>query len=343
LTGPIGLTGATGSTGPTGYTGATGPTGPTGIGATGPTGAIGPIGPAGASGPAGPVPWLSPPVTWTAATNYVVGPPASLVYQGGTTYAATVNHQSGANFATDLAAGKWAAVVSSSGSQVYISDTAPTGAPDNSLWWESDSGLLYVLYNDGDSTQWVIAVPAPDLRAYLQKSGDTMTGALTLAADPAAALQAATKQYADAKVVPHWGQLGVGNKTSTAINTGGNPGLCAMLGYAYSYTPVLSGALLVLFNGQVQVSTTASVDFIACYGTGTPPVNGAAQIGTFVGADGVSADTINANQTRQITLFGVVSVTAGQTYWFDVALGARGTTATTSYMFNGIFSIIELK
>lgn len=39
---------------------------------------------------------------------------------------------------------------------IYVSDTAPPGAPDNSLWWESDTGNLYVRYNDGDSSQWVI-------------------------------------------------------------------------------------------------------------------------------------------------------------------------------------------
>jgi hypothetical protein len=72
--------------------------------------------------------------------------------------------------------------------------------PDNSLWWESDTGVLYVRYNDGDSTQWVIASPMPDPAVYIQKTGDTMTGPLTLAADPTTALQAATKQYSDLKV-----------------------------------------------------------------------------------------------------------------------------------------------
>jgi hypothetical protein len=92
----------------------------------------------------------------------VVGPPASLVYTGGNTYVCTVNHTSGASFATDLGAGKWAPIVSGGGgggSTVYISDTAPVGSPANSLWWNSTNGVLYVYYNDGDSTQWVAAVP----------------------------------------------------------------------------------------------------------------------------------------------------------------------------------------
>ena len=81
--------------------------------------------------------------------------------------------------------------------QVIVSDSPPAGAADNVLWWESDTGLLYFRYNDGTSTQWVIAAPQPDVSAFLQKAGDTMSGPLVLAADPAAPLQAATKQYVD--------------------------------------------------------------------------------------------------------------------------------------------------
>jgi hypothetical protein len=37
---------------------------------------------------------------------------------------------------------------------IYVSDAAPA-APVGSLWWESDTGLLFVRYFDGTSTQWV--------------------------------------------------------------------------------------------------------------------------------------------------------------------------------------------
>jgi hypothetical protein len=52
---------------------------------------------------------------------------------------------------------KWTTTGANSG-YVYVGD-APPGAPDNSLWWESDSGVLYVRYNDGDSSQWVAVTP----------------------------------------------------------------------------------------------------------------------------------------------------------------------------------------
>jgi hypothetical protein len=81
---------------------------------------------------------------------------------------------------------------------VFTSDTPPAGVPDNSLWWESDTGLLFVRYNDGDSTQWVLAMPMPDVSQFVQKVGDTMAGPLTLPGDPTAVLHAAPKQYVDA-------------------------------------------------------------------------------------------------------------------------------------------------
>ena len=95
-------------------------------------------------------------------------------------------------------------------STVSIANSPPVGVPDNTIWWESDTGLLYVKYNDGNSSQWVIACPQPDtslfalktdLGAYLLKTGGTLTGALTLpAAAPTAAAQAANKAYVDAAV-----------------------------------------------------------------------------------------------------------------------------------------------
>ena len=41
---------------------------------------------------------------------------------------------------------------------VIVADDAPTGQPDSRLWWESDTGLMYINYNDGNSSQWVQVV-----------------------------------------------------------------------------------------------------------------------------------------------------------------------------------------
>jgi hypothetical protein len=167
--GPQGIQGNPG--GPTGPAGPQGPAGPEGV--MGPIGPPGPEGPDGPTGPAGPT-----------------GPQGPIGPQGIIAEAPT----DGNLYARKNAL--WANL--GTGSGVLVSDTPPAGALDNSLWWKSDTGLLYLRYNDGNSTQWVIAAPQPDASLFVQKSGDTMGGPLTLAADPASALQAATKQYADA-------------------------------------------------------------------------------------------------------------------------------------------------
>lgn len=43
--------------------------------------------------------------------------------------------------------------------EVYIGSTPPAGVPVESLWWDSELGRLFILYDDGTSTQWVDASP----------------------------------------------------------------------------------------------------------------------------------------------------------------------------------------
>jgi Collagen triple helix repeat (20 copies) len=49
--------------------------------------------------------------------------------------------------------------VGPAGTPILVADTPPMGAPANTLWWSSSKGLLWINYNDGDSVQWVAAVP----------------------------------------------------------------------------------------------------------------------------------------------------------------------------------------
>jgi hypothetical protein len=82
---------------------------------------------------------------------------------------------------------------------LYISDTAPVGAPDNSMWWNSNTGILYVRFHDIDSTAWVqaVALPGGDLSGLVKRAGDTMSGPLALAGNAVSALQAVPKQQLD--------------------------------------------------------------------------------------------------------------------------------------------------
>lgn len=158
---------------------------------------IGPQGPQGTPG-AGGVPGTRGSLFYMGA-----GPPGAISGQAnGDSYLNTTNGD-----VYSLISGTWTlqgnirGPVGPTGPSItYISDTPPAGVPDNTLWWCSLDGQLYLRYNDGTSTQWVQACPMPDVSNFVKKSGDTMTGPLVLPADPTTAMQAATKQYADALV-----------------------------------------------------------------------------------------------------------------------------------------------
>jgi len=69
-----------------------------------------------------------------------------------------------------------------SGAPIVISDTAPASPAVGALWWDSVGGQLYVWFNDGNSSQWVIATNVgPALATYLPLGGGVMTGAVALA------------------------------------------------------------------------------------------------------------------------------------------------------------------
>lgn len=154
LTTGVGPEGPQGPQGEQGIPGPVGPVGPQGdTGLTGPPGPVGPTGPQGPIGPQG------------EQGEGVPGPAGEQGEQG----------EQGIQGVPGL-------------TTVYVSDTPPVGSPDSTLWFESDTGLLYIKFNDGSSTQWVIATPQPDLSTFatktyvdttkVSKAGDTMTGPL---------------------------------------------------------------------------------------------------------------------------------------------------------------------
>ena len=125
-----------------------------------------------------------------------------------------------------------------------IGPTPPADPPDGLLWWDSESGQLYVWYRDVDSAQWVIASPSPDPEQFLLKGGDTMEGVLNLTTDPVTTpQQAATKKYVDDQI---------------AIVTSGIPGAPTPLP-----PPFAAGTSLLFYNasaptGWVKVTAGAN-------------------------------------------------------------------------------------
>lgn len=45
------------------------------------------------------------------------------------------------------------------GASVTVSATAPVSPSNGDMWWNTDNGTLYLYYSDGDSSQWVSAIP----------------------------------------------------------------------------------------------------------------------------------------------------------------------------------------
>ena len=65
------------------------------------------------------------------------------------------------------------------GGGATISDTAPASPSAGDLWWNSANGQMYTYYNDGTSSQWVVANSFTGGSAYLPLTGGALTGAVT--------------------------------------------------------------------------------------------------------------------------------------------------------------------
>ena len=126
--------------------------GPAGADSTvpGPPGATGPAGPNGATGPQGPAGPAGP-----AGADGATVPPATAIplVESGTGAVGTATKYAREDHVHPLGPG------GGGGASVTISVSPPVGPAAGNLWWESDTGNLYIYYNDGTSSQWVLAVP----------------------------------------------------------------------------------------------------------------------------------------------------------------------------------------
>jgi hypothetical protein len=112
----------------------------------------------------------------------------------------------------------------------------------------------------------------------------------------------------------------VTNPTGTASTT------YVMMGMNLQLPPIVaSTALWVTTDGQITNSANnGETDCVVCYGTGAPPVNGAAQVGTIAG----QAARYKATAANDFTPFSLTAliqgVAKGQVYWLDLAVKTVG-------------------
>ncbi len=84
----------------------------------------------------------------------------------------------GAQYARQNAA--WTPVVGGAS----VGDVPPSPALDNQLWWESDTGRMFIRYFDGNSRAWVQVNYTLDANAFLSVKGGTITDNLIIKPAP---------------------------------------------------------------------------------------------------------------------------------------------------------------
>jgi hypothetical protein len=99
--------------------------------------------------------------------------------------------------------------------------SAPPGNVLGPLWWDTNSGQLFIQYNDGTSTQWVSAssVTADQLLAsnlFLPLTGGTVTGPLNYTATGGTTVRSAQDRAAEVVNVKDFGAKGDGVTDDTA-------------------------------------------------------------------------------------------------------------------------------
>jgi len=157
--GPVGPQGSVGSTGPVGPQGPQGVQGAKGdqgivgpVGATGPQGIKGDTGNQGAKGDQGDQGVIGPRgdtgATGPQGIQGEKGDPGSLGADEAPSDGQTYGRKNEA----------WS-LIEASGARVTISDAPPASPKVGDMWFEADSGFMFVFYNDGTSSQWVVSTP----------------------------------------------------------------------------------------------------------------------------------------------------------------------------------------
>ncbi|WP_163150871.1 hypothetical protein [Bradyrhizobium uaiense] len=216
----------------------------------------------GDKGDTGPVPWSNT-TTWATATNYVVGPPASVVVHplNKNIYLCIVPHLSGA-FATDLAAGKWlligqSATEATSGTALAIGVGSKVFSAVTGFSYQN--GVRLRASSNGSPTNWMEGVCLYDPAAQIiTMTVDRTAGAGTFAdwnfnrvGQPGAGDLSSVNNLSD-----------VSNKPA-AIKNLGVPGVIRGYWYGLGMSTPGSSPLLTVAAGVATDSTASDMIVLA--------------------------------------------------------------------------------
>lgn len=70
--------------------------------------------------------------------------------------------------------------IAAAAASISIGDNPPGSPAAGNLWWDSDEGVLYIYYNDGNSSQWVPATALPSSVLGISGVPPPLTGAYSL-------------------------------------------------------------------------------------------------------------------------------------------------------------------
>jgi hypothetical protein len=142
------------------------------------------------------------------------------------------------------------------------------------------------------------------------------------------------------------GSVAIGGFLQTAVQnpagTTSATGVMMGLGATQVFTPLTTGRLLIILNGNVYNTViNDGVQLTMRYGTGASPVNGAAVTGTLIGHTVILSNEVQASSRFPFTCSAIISgLTLSTAIWFDLAVARlTGGTATVEQV---AISVIEL-
>lgn len=131
------------------------------------------------------------------------------------------------------------------------------------------------------------------------------------------------------------------NAYAEGTNLANNMGITttpSMVGAHCVIIPKTTGRVLVLTNGLFDVTTGITASFAQQYGTGTPPIQGAAAAGTQIPNSTTTPNGPATFLTYNISRI-LPGLHIGTSYWFDTV---ASTSSSTGTLFFNMVTVVEI-